>query len=220
MQTIDKVVSILEVLLAEPELSASEIAARINMPVPTTHRILSSLSAKGILEKDIRTKQYSLGWALVRYAKNVRSAGDEKYNLRLIHPIMQMLSSSLGETVTLATYTGTHVPLIKVIEGSNPLRHCSEEGRGMPFNAAALPKFSLPICRTSSVRVFCAQSPLSATQKTPLPTCPPISRSWSRRALTATRCAKTSSRLLPCHLRADFQENRRGALCADCRRLY
>ena len=137
MQTIDKVVSILEVLLAEPELSASEIAARIDMPVPTTHRILSSLSAKGILEKDIRTKQYSLGWALVRYAKNVRSAGDEKYNLRLIHPIMQMLSSSLGETVTLATYTGTHVPLIKVIEGSNPLRHCSEEGRSMPLNAAA-----------------------------------------------------------------------------------
>ena len=66
MQTIDKVVSILEVLLAEPELSASEIAARINMPVPTTHRILSSLSAKGILEKDNRTKQYGLGWALDR----------------------------------------------------------------------------------------------------------------------------------------------------------
>lgn len=137
MQTIDKVINILEVLLAEPELSASEIAARIDMPVPTTHRILSSLTAKGILEKDMRSKRYCLGWALVRYAKNVRTAGEQKYDLKRIHPIMQNLSSAFGETVTLAACTGTRVTLIKVIDGTNPLRHCSEEGAPMPLHAAA-----------------------------------------------------------------------------------
>ena len=43
MQTIDKIASILDVLSAEPELNASEIAERINLPVPTTHRILTAL---------------------------------------------------------------------------------------------------------------------------------------------------------------------------------
>lgn len=137
MQTIDKVASILDVLSAESELNASEIAERIGLPVPTTHRILTALVSKGILEKDMRTKHYSLGWALVRYAKNVRRAGDEKYNLKPINQIMQSLSAALGETITLATYTGTRVILIKVIEGSNPLRHCSEEGKSMPLNASA-----------------------------------------------------------------------------------
>ena len=137
MQTIDKIASILDVLSAEPELNASEIAERINLPVPTTHRILTALVSKGILEKDIRTKHYSLGWALVRYAKNVRSAEDEKYNLKPINQIMQSLSATLGETITLATCTSTRIILIKVIEGSNPLRHCSEEGKSMPLHASA-----------------------------------------------------------------------------------
>jgi len=150
MQIVDKVCKILNELVNSDELTASEIAERVELPLSTTYRILSSLSAHGLLEKDNRSKRYSLGWALVHLGKNVRDADNYKYMTTKMAPLMKEVVDLTGETVTLATFTGTRVVLISVINGTRSLRFYSQLGREMPWNASAPAKLLLAMQPTKT----------------------------------------------------------------------
>lgn len=63
--------------------------------------------------------------------------------IRRIAPMMQELSQSIGETITIAAFTGSHVVLIDVIEGTHALRWFSDIGKTMPFHASAPAKLFL-----------------------------------------------------------------------------
>lgn len=47
-----------------PDLSASELARRLELPVSTAHRLARTLLGAGFLEQDARTSRYRLGPAV------------------------------------------------------------------------------------------------------------------------------------------------------------
>lgn len=145
MQVVDKVCNILEALAKQPNMSSSEIAQEIDLSVPTAHRLLSALARHGMVEKDIKTKRYNLGWTLVRLTKNLQESNEQAYVIYRLSPFLKELVTETGETATLACISGDRVFLVAMEDGVHSLRFYSEIGKEMPWNAAAPAKLLLAL---------------------------------------------------------------------------
>lgn len=137
MQVIDKATAILEILSEEESLTVSEIAERINLPIPTAYRILTALVKPGLLEKDVKTKGYHLGWNLLYLGARAQALCNQNYYLSAMHPFLETISRETGETCTLGALAGNRVICLDKIDGSGLIRIISQVGRELPWNAAA-----------------------------------------------------------------------------------
>ena len=50
-----------------PELTQTEISARLGLPLPTVHRLTAVLAERGYLERDPRTRRFRLGLEIARF---------------------------------------------------------------------------------------------------------------------------------------------------------
>src|SRR3974390_1288503 len=63
-QVLERTVGILEVFTeTRPEWSTTDIARKLGLPVPTTHRILTALSRLGYVSQHEETRRFRLGLA-------------------------------------------------------------------------------------------------------------------------------------------------------------
>src|SRR5690606_29275812 len=100
---LDRIVDILECFDREhPSLGVTEISKLTDLPKGTVHRILKGLSARGVLEKDLRTERYMLGARLIAMAgiSNPRSAV-----VQFAHEFMVRLRDEFEETVLLSLHS-------------------------------------------------------------------------------------------------------------------
>jgi DNA-binding IclR family transcriptional regulator len=75
VQTIERVNQLLEILGDAPlGLSLGELAATVNLPKGTTHRLISSLAYCDCVRQDPTDRQYELGFNLA-VLDDVRNAG-------------------------------------------------------------------------------------------------------------------------------------------------
>jgi DNA-binding IclR family transcriptional regulator len=100
-------------------LRLKDIAQAAGLPRPTTHRILASLMAEGMVERDAGAKLYRLGLDLFVLA--ARAANP--MNLReLCRPALLRLAGSLGETIFLLVRSGFDAVCIDRTAGLLPIR--------------------------------------------------------------------------------------------------
>src|SRR6266536_2591721 len=66
IQSVDRAIRILGVLQGARRLSLSEIAARLGLPPSTTHGILKTLQAHGMVVQDRDSNRYQLGPAVLK----------------------------------------------------------------------------------------------------------------------------------------------------------
>ena len=72
----------------------TQLAQRIGLSQPTTHRLLRSLMDEGMVEQDVRSKRYRLSLDFFALAARAGNTG----NLReLVRPSLLRLSASLGD---------------------------------------------------------------------------------------------------------------------------
>src|SRR5437868_12818535 len=96
-----------------------DIADAVGLPRPTAHRMLASLIAEGMVERDQGAKHYRLGLDLFVLAAR---AGNP-INLReLCRPALLRLTGSLGETIFLLVRSGFDAVCIDRTAGPLPLR--------------------------------------------------------------------------------------------------
>ncbi|MFF2502266.1 IclR family transcriptional regulator [Streptomyces sp. NPDC058067] len=91
-----------------PDLSASDLARRLALPVSTAHRLARTLLGAGFLEQDVRTSRYRLGPA-------VTELGRLSYHQRGLHlaaPELADLAERTGATVDLALRSGPHAVIV------------------------------------------------------------------------------------------------------------
>jgi DNA-binding IclR family transcriptional regulator len=144
IQTIERVAQILDVLAkAAKGLNLGELAARVNLPKGTTHRLLSSLMYFDFVRQDPETRKYSLGFKLVELGSSLL----EQINLRKeAEPFLHALSEKIHETVYLAVLEGPEVVYIEKIEAfddSIGLRATSKVGQRNAANSCSLGKVLL-----------------------------------------------------------------------------
>ncbi|GGF82064.1 IclR family transcriptional regulator [Azorhizobium oxalatiphilum] len=96
-----------------------DLAAAVDLPRPTAHRLLHALMAEGMVEHDPRTKLYRLGLELFVLAARAGSS----MNLRdLARPGLLRLTAALGETIFLMVRNGFDAVCIDRSAGPLPIR--------------------------------------------------------------------------------------------------
>ncbi len=100
-------------------LRLKDLADTARLPRPTTHRILASLMAEGMVERDSSGKLFRLGINLFTLAARAGSP----MNLReLCRPGLLRLTGSLGETIFLMVRNGFDAVCIDRTSGPLPIR--------------------------------------------------------------------------------------------------
>ncbi|MEU6912582.1 IclR family transcriptional regulator [Streptomyces olindensis] len=99
VQSVDRAVSVLEILARRGEAGVSEVAAEIDVHKSTAFRLLGALEARGLVEQTAERGKYRLGFGIVRLAGAVTGRLDITQQGR---PVCERLSEEIGETVNIA----------------------------------------------------------------------------------------------------------------------
>jgi DNA-binding IclR family transcriptional regulator len=146
VQSVDRAVSVMEMLSRRGWSGVTEVANVIGIHKSTAYRLLTTLRDRGLVEQDAATEKYRLGFGMVLLASSVRADLDI---LRCARPVCERLSEETGETVTVtvldgdeavivhqsvsrvsalgADWTGLHTPLHATAAGKVLLVHMPED---------------------------------------------------------------------------------------------
>lgn len=99
VQSVDRAISVLEILARRGEAGVSEVAAEIAVHKSTAFRLLGALEGRGLVEQAEDRGKYRLGFGLIPLAGAVSDRLDVTRQGRAV---CARLASELGETVNLA----------------------------------------------------------------------------------------------------------------------
>jgi IclR family transcriptional regulator, acetate operon repressor len=155
LQTADRALQVLQQFRTQAEgLTVTEIATRLDLHRSTASRLVSTMEARGFLERDAVGSLLRLGPEVARIG-GIAIAGREL--VTVARPVLNGLADETGETVTLAVPTGGQVMTVAQADGSyfvssgkwvgvrTPL-HCAADGKvllafdGARANLAGLTK--------------------------------------------------------------------------------
>ncbi len=136
----DRVVTVLDLLGAERDgLGVREIARRLGVHPSTASRLLGTLAAAGLIERDEATARYRLGARIVGLAA---VAVDRLPVVSQARPELEHLSAVTAETVNLAIRDGTHVVYVDQVTPAQTVM-ASWVGRRSPVHASSSGKVLL-----------------------------------------------------------------------------
>ena len=120
VKALDKALSILERIgeLNAP-IDLAGLSKKTRVPKTTLLRLLNSLKNRNFLLQDPKTKEYSLGWALIYLGKKA----EERFNLaRTLHPFLERLAAETGETASLVLRDMDTAVYVDQVVSSNFIR--------------------------------------------------------------------------------------------------
>ena len=120
----------------EPQgASTTEVARRAGLPRPTVHRLLSSLLAEGLVDRDSATGLWSVGPELYLLGSIAATRYDISHYAR---DIVDDIARTTGESAFLSARRGDETVCLLSVEGSFPLRsHVLHEGIRFPLGVAS-----------------------------------------------------------------------------------
>lgn len=137
MQALDRALSVLTAVAQHDGISLTDLSRVLDIPTATTHRILTTLQARGFLRFDEERQDWSIGIEAYRtgvaYLKRAGLAD-------MGRPIMRALMEETGETANLAVPDGAEVVFIGQIETPNPIRAFFPPGSRTPMHASGTGK--------------------------------------------------------------------------------
>lgn len=166
VQSVDRAISVLEILARDGSAGVSEVATEIGVHKSTAFRLLSALEQRGLVEQAEDRGKYELGFGLVRLASSVPGRLDL---VRQARPVCEQLAADVGETVNLAVARSTFAVNLDQVRGPaavsvqnwvgqlTPL-HATSSGKVLlahlptPQRKAVLDEAGLPAFTTKTVR--------------------------------------------------------------------
>ena len=140
VQSVDRALSILEVLAERGWLSVNDIAEHLEIHKSTASRLLSTLAQRGFAEQETARGRYRLGFGVVHLASAVMGELDLA---RLAQPICERLSQQTQETVNVAVLEGSEVVNIAQVIGSSSVVSVNWLGRRNPLHCTSTGKVLL-----------------------------------------------------------------------------
>lgn len=151
---IGKVAAVLEAVSTESRLS--KIAAAVELPVSTVHRILQELVEVGWVRVD-EQHGYLLGARLL--ALGARAA-DGATLVRISSPILRDLRDSTGHTVHMAVRQGDEMVYLAKLDGRRAYQMRSHVGLTIPLHCTAVGKAVLARMPLDEVRALVGRTGL------------------------------------------------------------
>lgn len=152
LQSVTRALSVLACFRDGDNLGVSGIARRLDLPVSTTHRLLSALVEAGFLDKVDSPSRYRLGTALAEYGQ----IAYRQHRIHLTEPHLEELATITGAKASIATRHGNDAVLLGTSSWREAEGH-ELQGLRLPLHASALGK------------VLLAWAPTSADELTRLP---------------------------------------------------
>ena len=169
VQSVDRAVSVLEILAQRGEAGVSEVAADIGVHKSTAFRLLATLEAHRLVEQDGDRGRYRLG------VGNLRLAGATTARLDLVteaRPVCKQLATDTGETVNITVRSETSALYLDQVAGSSALQSHNWVGQHIPLHATSNGKVLLSGLDDKRLREVLGSlsryTPLTITKKTKL----------------------------------------------------
>ncbi|MFO7545753.1 MAG: IclR family transcriptional regulator [Trueperaceae bacterium] len=164
VRSLDRAVAILDAFTPlRRSLTLSDVAQHVGLGTSTSHRLLRSLVAHGLLKRDEASKAYSLGPHVLRLARAAAGALDLR---ELARPVMIRLRDAAGETVGLHELRdANHRTVIDQVESHQPLRRTyTGLGEPIPLHQGA-PGKALLAFQPAGARAALLERPLEAANE-------------------------------------------------------
>lgn len=134
VQSVERAVTILEILARTGEAGVSEMASEIGVHKSTAFRLVSTLEKGGLVEQSEERGKYRLGVGLLRLAGATTARLDVVQEAR---PICRKLSSDTGETVNIAVLSDRSAFYLDQFSGSSALQPHNWVGQHIPLHATS-----------------------------------------------------------------------------------
>jgi DNA-binding IclR family transcriptional regulator len=134
VQSVDRALSILELLAHLEEAGVTEIAGQLGVHKSTASRLVTTLEAHDLVQQAEDRGKYRLGLGLVRLAGASTARLDVVQEAR---PVCRRLASECGETVNIAVL-GHHAALyVDQVAGGSGLQSHNWVGQHIPLHATS-----------------------------------------------------------------------------------
>jgi DNA-binding IclR family transcriptional regulator len=140
VQSVDRAVSVLEILAQRGEAGVSEVAAEIDVHKSTAFRLLGALEARGLVEQTAERGKYRLGFGIVRLAGAVTGRLDITQQGR---QVCERLSEEVGETVNIAVLQEHYAVNLYQVRGPGAVGTHNWVGQLTPVHATSSGKILL-----------------------------------------------------------------------------
>jgi DNA-binding IclR family transcriptional regulator len=140
VQSVDRAVSVLEILAQRGEAGVSEVAAEIDVHKSTAFRLLGALEARGLVEQAAERGKYRLGFGIVRLAGAVTGRLDITQQGR---EVCERLSEEIGETVNIAVLQEHYAVNLYQVRGPGAVGTHNWVGQLTPVHATSSGKILL-----------------------------------------------------------------------------
>src|SRR5215510_6798101 len=131
-------------------VSVAEIAQSLSLPVPTAHRLIGNLEARGLLQKALGTKRYVVGNQLVTLSAKVIGAA---FRTARRHAVLRAVAGEIGEQCEIGVVRDNVVAYVDSVRVSEP--------QGLQFN----PGEAAPLHCTSTGKIYMSRLPKRARAK-------------------------------------------------------
>ncbi|MFE0024625.1 IclR family transcriptional regulator [Amycolatopsis sp. NPDC059021] len=140
VQSVDRAISVLELLARNGETGITEIAGELGVHKSTASRLLSVLESRGLVEQLGERGKYAIGFGIVRLA----GAATGRMDLaKLGRTSCQTLAETLGETVNIAIADDGVAINISQARGSAAISTQNWTGQRTPLHATSSGKILL-----------------------------------------------------------------------------
>ena len=126
---LDKALAVLEAVSDQPQaVGLPDLAARLDLPRQTVHRLLAQLASAGLVVRDPSRERYSVGPRLAKFSFATLRSLNQAAPIR---SILQDLVDEIGETCNIGVLDGLDYVYLQRIECDWPLRLHIEIGSSM-----------------------------------------------------------------------------------------
>jgi DNA-binding IclR family transcriptional regulator len=161
---VPKALRVLEVVAErERPLAIAEIAAALDLPQPTAHRIVTALERLGFVGREPGRRRVVAGRRLVGLGVNALRAGA---GAGARHAILAGLARKTGESCNLGVMKGTNVVYVDRVESHWPLGLRFEPGSEVPLHCTAIGKLLLGELPEAALDALLANGPLTRYTRT------------------------------------------------------
>lgn len=147
VQSVDRAVTILEILAHRGTAGVSEVALDIGVHKSTAFRLLSALEERGLVEQTRERGKYRLGLGILRLAGTVPGRLDLVGQGR---PVCEELAANFGETVNLAVLRSHHAVNVDQSRAAAAIAAHNWVGQLTPLHATSSGKILLAHQSTDS----------------------------------------------------------------------
>ncbi|NGO72576.1 IclR family transcriptional regulator [Streptomyces sp. SB3404] len=163
MQSVDRAVSILQVLATRSPCGVTEISEELGIHKTTVFRLLATLESRGLVEQDSERGRYRIGYTMVELAAGASKVNDLSL---LSRSICQELAAAVGDTVNVAIPDGHELVTIDQAMGAAAIASIDWVGKRSPMHATSAGKLFLADMTPDEVAEIFAEGPEKYTPHT------------------------------------------------------